>query len=886
MNQFLQEHRVTKKDDATHVGMGKQKGKYRILENELEYFYNDILFNELKSTSVSLLEKQKDVSKIVIDLDFKSNTDFDRCTIYTDDIILKLIRIYNKHISSAIGIDINNNNDYLSFILSRGHTYKIDGYYKNGLHIQYPNIACHHSYKSIIRLNVLKEIKEIGLFDELDLKNTYDDVIDKAIIKSNAWYLYGCSKPDMKPYVIVQYYNVDKDSLIDLENPFKPLIYDLSQRYINDKVHIHNEVYSILPKIEKKLLKPSSPKSGVIKQLLTIHSPRRVDDYEEWINTGMGLKTSGLKDGLDLFHEFSKRSNKYDASVVNEKWDSFEENGTITLGSIYYNAKKDNENEYYEIMKSQFHIGTFSQQMKRDFNHADMANIFINMYKGDFVISMGCLYSWDGFIWIREDIKNPSKIYNKLSGEFYTKCEELFETAINEMEDELSGLEEDDPSIIDLKLKIGKYTAYIGKISTLLKKGNEVSHVVKAVLRNIVDDTIAFDEQPNVFCFLDQYIDITKIGTDSYLMKPNKELYISETSGHKYNHRPLTDKEFDILKNDTKYDDGDLDDEFKFIYENVIKPIFPHTEVRTLALKILSTGLSGVTLEHFILFTGSGRNGKGVIDDNLMYMFGGYGYEANINMLTKPIPENGSPALANLDNKRFVVTNEPSESQKLDVSSIKKLTGGSKLNARALFSNKTTTRLKSTLFLECNEKPKLDGVANNAIENRLIEIPFISEFYDDESKVNHEKHRYAMNKYLKSTECFDKYKHMWFSILSMYFNEYHNKDKEQLIIPKATKALTMKFINSSNSMNDYFEDLVFTDNVDDVISIKDDLFLNYSTSEYYEKMTKKQFLEKVQKSNIVKDYFKDRHKRNGKDHRNVLVGVKLPEMEEHNWGDD
>ena len=64
MNQFLQEHRVTKKDEATHVGMGKQKGKYRILENELEYFYNNILFNELKSTSVSLLEKQKDVSTL------------------------------------------------------------------------------------------------------------------------------------------------------------------------------------------------------------------------------------------------------------------------------------------------------------------------------------------------------------------------------------------------------------------------------------------------------------------------------------------------------------------------------------------------------------------------------------------------------------------------------------------------------------------------------------------------------------------------------------------------------------------------------------------------------------------------------------------------------
>ena len=66
-------------------------------------------------------------------------------------------------------------------------------------------------------------------------------------------------------------------------------------------------------------------------------SPRRADDYSEWLKIGMALKQLGSA-GLDLWHEFSKQSAKYDAEVLDKKWDTFDA-GKITLATIFWMAK-------------------------------------------------------------------------------------------------------------------------------------------------------------------------------------------------------------------------------------------------------------------------------------------------------------------------------------------------------------------------------------------------------------------------------------------------------------------------------------------------------------------------------------------------------------------
>lgn len=66
----------------------------------------------------------------------------------------------------------------------------------------------------------------------------------------------------------------------------------------------------------------------------------RADDYHDWLHIGFALRSLGAA-GLDLWHEFSKQSPKYDAEVLDKKWNTFGDSG-ITVSTIFWMAKHDN----------------------------------------------------------------------------------------------------------------------------------------------------------------------------------------------------------------------------------------------------------------------------------------------------------------------------------------------------------------------------------------------------------------------------------------------------------------------------------------------------------------------------------------------------------------
>ncbi len=65
---------------------------------------------------------------------------------------------------------------------------------------------------------------------------------------------------------------------------------------------------------------------------------------------------------------------------------------------------------------------------------------------------------------------------------------------------------------------------------------------------------------------------------------------------------------------------------------------------------------------------------------------------------------------------------DTSQNQKLNVATIKELTGGKEINARLNYSNNTKCNLKATHILEWNERPKLSGKIDDAVVHRLIDI--------------------------------------------------------------------------------------------------------------------------------------------------------------------
>lgn len=185
------------------------------------------------------------------------------------------------------------------------------------------------------------------------------------------------------------------------------------------------------------------------------------------------------------------------------------------------------------------------------------------------------------------------------------------------------------------------------------------------------------------------------------------DYYITITTGYDYNENY-----------DTKYIDTS---------KNLIKQIHPNENIRNTYLTGVSTGLEGVNVQKFIIFSGGGGNGKGLLNELAMKTFGNYAYKLPTSVLMQPLKLGSNPEIASMNCKRFVITQEPEKDQKNKGSVVKELTGGSEINARLNFSNDTKTKLHCTLILECNDKPLMDEV-NDAIHRRLIDISFQSSF--------------------------------------------------------------------------------------------------------------------------------------------------------------
>jgi phage/plasmid-associated DNA primase len=191
-----------------------------------------------------------------------------------------------------------------------------------------------------------------------------------------------------------------------------------------------------------------------------------------------------------------------------------------------------------------------------------------------------------------------------------------------------------------------------------------------------------------------------------------------------------------------------------------------------------------------------------------------------------------------MHNKRFVLATEPEDSQKINTSTLKEITGGNSINARMAHSNNTKTDLKLTFVLECNNKPKLDNV-NEAVSRRLLEIPFQSRFVDrqtyDELSEEEKKTTFLGNVYYKSLEFQMEFRQALFSILLKYFKIYR---KQGLVEPAIVRKKNLDYMALSDDIFEWVNDEYDqTENVKDVIKVKD-VYDLYRSSEYYQNLTK------------------------------------------------
>jgi len=174
-------------------------------------------------------------------------------------------------------------------------------------------------------------------------------------------------------------------------------------------------------------------------------------------------------------------------------------------------------------------------------------------------------------------------------------------------------------------------------------------------------------------------------------------------------------------------------------YDDVVKffkDIMPNDDDNNYLKKLLGCSLNGDNLDQiFNIWTGSGANGKSMINKLLKLVLGAYFSPVNSTTLTSmPMSDKGCPEVLVLKNTRLLSCQEPSDKRKINTELVKKITGGDELSGRYLNSNKIIEFVcHLQLIFSCNDIPDLDKMDGGMIR-RLRILNFPTKFVDNPTK--------------------------------------------------------------------------------------------------------------------------------------------------------
>jgi len=486
-----------------------------------------------------------------------------------------------------------------------------------------------------------------------------------------------------------------------------------------------------------------------------------------------------------------------------------------------------------EISKSEIH---FSEKLST----IKIAEHFKQNYSNKFVKSNNQLYFFNGVYWQKES-KSNSKLHLFVGKEYYESFTKLYPKFGKEIS-----------KISDSEIReknFQKFNEY-KKIIECFTDYKFREKYIKDIINAITDDDIKFDSNPYLFCFNNKIYDLKS----HTFISPNPYDYISLTTGYDY------------------IDNLDEDKKLETELEKLISSILPDEDEKKLYMTILATSLEGLNLQKFIIASGGGGNGKGLINELGCKTLGNYSYILPSNVLLGQQKKGSNPEIANMNNKRFVIAKEPESSEFINVEIIKDLTGTDEINARLNHSNDTQTFLKCTLVMECNDKPKLNNISQpDALLRRIIishfKSTFVEQSFYDELTTQEKENIFIGNSYYKTPEFKDKYKQILFNILIKYYKKYtETKTKTDvnacgvLPITKNIRQRTYDYLEASDIIKEFLDETYEkTSNDKDRVKLKN-VIETFQGSNYFKnleaKMKKlynyKGFISKIESNIILK----------------------------------
>ena len=247
----------------------------------------------------------------------------------------------------------------------------------------------------------------------------------------------------------------------------------------------------------------------------------------------------------------------------------------------------------------------------------------------------------------------------------------------------------------------------------------------------------------------------------------------------------------------------DPDADTSFIVSTVVTTMAGNQEMAEYLQKLLGYGITGeVSEEIFVIFNGSGRNGKGLLVQTLQELLGDYFRDMNCAVIVERVTCNIESEKAKLQGGRIACFNEPKQGDKLKTNELQLLSGGDGIPAKALYKDPITIKPQHLCLMTTNHLPEINEVIH-AIVQRMIVIEFPVRFTDLEKGEKPTPYRQPIDRELKK-KFTDHLQGFLKWVVTGAVRWYRTKDLKRNA-PEQVKAFTKKYLTSQDKLQEFID---------------------------------------------------------------------------------
>jgi P4 family phage/plasmid primase-like protien len=374
------------------------------------------------------------------------------------------------------------------------------------------------------------------------------------------------------------------------------------------------------------------------------------------------------------------------------------------------------------------------------------------MYKNEYMIVKGKWYRFNGVIWEQQEETNPVELLKNID-----KLTDLVQQ-IYEKHDEAGNLHQDELS------NLKKISANV--IKNMGKNYNDTAYVTTSK-KHFVHTNVTLDSNRELLAFKNGIYDLGK-----------------------FEFRGATLEDYLTIQLDYDYSPTVCPEKTELV-QKFLSDILPSKNVKDYLLTNISICLLGrdnKEQDFFILTGKRGSNGKSLLARLISNLFGIHCVEPEPTLFTKVREKSNetNESVINLVGKRIAIMSEPSKEDKIMSDTLKKMTGGDRLSARALHSKTQVIRLQMKFFMLCNTIPLLDD-CKDAEQRRLKIVDFPTRFCETPRLKNEKKIDIGLED--KLIECTNEFFHILIKYLKVYLTlgrKMETPDEVKLQLQKYT----------------------------------------------------------------------------------------------------